>query len=111
MENSKEKVRKKGGLKAAFQEFVAKFISYLEVMGIYIQKNLQVYVRNLVLSSVWIFSALFFILIALGYFSFGIFLSIQKYFLSGDPILSSFLTAGIFLLFAIFFVELVLKKK
>jgi len=111
LENPQTKSRKKKGIKASFEELVAKLISYIEVMGIYLQKNLQVYLRNLVISSVWIFSAVFFIFFSLGYLSFGVFLSLQKYVFNNDPIFASFGTAFLFLALAIFFIELVLKKK
>ncbi len=80
-------------------------------MAVYIEKNVHLFIRNLVLSSVWIFSALFFIFIAFVYLSYAIFLSLQKFLLSGDPILSSFVTAGIFLILAIGLIEVVLKSK
>jgi hypothetical protein len=103
--------RKKGGIKAAFQDLLDKIIAYWEVMAIYIEKNVHVFLRNLIFSSVWVFSALFFIFIAFVYFSYAVFLSLQKYALNGDPILSSLVTAFVFLILAMGLIELVLKAK
>jgi cation transport ATPase len=103
--------RKKGGVKAAFQDLLDKLIAYWEVMAIYIEKNVHIFIRNIVLSSVWIFSALFFIFIAFVYLSYAVYLSLQKYLMDGNPILSSLVTAGVFLLFAVGLVEVVLKSK
>ncbi|MCW7492661.1 hypothetical protein ND861_08995 [Leptospira sp. 2 VSF19] len=111
MDEKHTKHRKKGGIKAAFEELVAKVVAYGEVMAIYIQKNLQIYLKNLVLSSVWIFTSFFLIFLGLLYISYGVYLSIQKFLAAGDPILSSFGTGIGFLIFAIFFLSLVLKKK
>ncbi len=86
-------------------------MAYWEVMVLYIEKNLGLFIRNLVISSIWVFSSLFFIFIALLYFSYGIFLSLQKFVAAGDPILSSFATGGICLIIAVLLVEVVLKKK
>jgi len=103
--------RKKGGIKAAFQDLLDKLIAYWEVMAIYIEKNVHLFLRNLIFSSVWIFSALFFIFIAFVYLSYAIFLSLQKFALNGDPILSSLVTAVVFLILAVGLIELVLKAK
>ncbi|MCZ8155599.1 MAG: hypothetical protein O9264_05745 [Leptospira sp.] len=110
-ENSGDAPRKKGGIKSAFYDLLEKLIAYWEIMAIYVEKNIHLFLRNLVLSSIWIFSALFFIFIAFVYVSYGIFLSFQKFLLNGDPILSSFTTAGIFLIFAFVLIEIVLKSK
>ncbi|MGE8722961.1 LBF_4227 family protein [Leptospira terpstrae] len=111
MEHKESKQRKKGGIKAAFEDLVVKVASYLEVMTIYIQKNLQVYIKNLVLSSVWVFTSIFLIFLGLIYISYGVYLSLQKFLAAGDPILASFGTGFGFLLFAILFLSLVLRKK
>ncbi|EOQ95080.1 hypothetical protein LEP1GSC195_0754 [Leptospira wolbachii serovar Codice str. CDC] len=111
MEHKESKHRKKGGIKAAFEDLVAKVASYVEVMTIYIQKNLQVYIKNLVLSSVWVFTSIFLIFLGLIYISYGVYLSIQKFLSNGDPILASFGTGLGFLVFAILFLSLVLRKK
>ncbi|TGL88362.1 hypothetical protein EHQ68_11115 [Leptospira congkakensis] len=111
MDHKESKQRKKGGIKAAFEDLVAKVVAYGEVMAIYIQKNLQIYIRNLVLSSVWVFTSIFLIFLSLVYISYGVFLSVQKFLSEGDPILASFGTGFGFLLFAILFISLVLKKK
>jgi len=103
--------RKKGGIKAAFYDLLDKLVAYWEVMAIYIEKNIHLFLRNLIFSSVWIFSALFFIFIAFVYLSYAVFLSLQKFLMNGDPILSSFVTSGIFLFFAIILIEVVLKSK
>ncbi|TGM77683.1 hypothetical protein EHR01_08745 [Leptospira mtsangambouensis] len=111
MDEKHTKHRKKGGIKSAFEDLVAKVFAYGEVMVIYIQKNLQIYIKNLVLSSVWVFTSIFLIFLGLSYVSYGLFLSIQKFLAAGDPILASFGTGFGFLIFAIFFLSLVLKKK
>lgn len=111
MEHKESKQRKKGGIKAAFEDLVVKVASYVEVMTIYIQKNLQVYIKNLVLSSVWVFTSIFLIFLGLIYISYGVYLSLQKFLAAGDPILASFGTGFGFLLFAILFLSLVLRKK
>ncbi|TGK83248.1 hypothetical protein EHQ24_08075 [Leptospira noumeaensis] len=111
MDEKHTKHRKKGGIKAAFEELVAKLVAYGEVMAIYIQKNLQIYIKNLVLSSVWVFTSFFLIFLGLLYISYGVFLSFQKFLSSGDPIFASFGTGFGFLIFAILFLSLVLKKK
>ncbi|EMY59775.1 LBF_4227 family protein [Leptospira terpstrae] len=111
MEHKESKQRKKGGIKAAFEDLVVKVASYVEVMTIYIQKNLQVYIKNLVLSSVWVFTSIFLIFLGLIYISYGVYLSLQKFLAAGDPILASFATGFGFLLFAILFLSLVLRKK
>ncbi|BDA80697.1 hypothetical protein LPTSP3_g36270 [Leptospira kobayashii] len=103
--------RKKGGLKGAFYDLLDKLTAYWEVMAIYIQKNVSVFLRNLIFSSIWIFSALFFIFIALLYFSYAIFLSLQKFLSNGDPILASLGTGVLFFIIAFALVELVLKQK
>ncbi|TGL62007.1 hypothetical protein EHQ58_04500 [Leptospira ognonensis] len=103
--------RKKGGIKSAFQDLLDKLIAYWEIMAIYIEKNVHTFIRNAIFSSVWIFSSLFFIFIAFCYLSFAIYLSLQKYLLDGDPILSSLLTSGVFLLLAVGLIEIVLKAK
>ncbi|XDD56090.1 hypothetical protein AB3N62_18555 [Leptospira sp. WS4.C2] len=111
MEHKESKHRKKGGIKAAFEDLVTKVVAYGEVMVIYIQKNLQVYIKNLVLSSVWVFTSIFLIFLGLIYISYGVYLSIQKFLTTGDPIVASFGTGFGFLIFAILFLSLVLKKK
>ncbi|PKA13205.1 LBF_4227 family protein [Leptospira meyeri] len=111
MEEKHTKHRKKGGIKAAFEDLIAKVVAYGDVMLIYIQKNLQIYIKNLVFSSVWVFTSIFLIFFGLLYISYGLFLSIQKFLSSGDPILASFGTGFGFLIFAILFLSLVLKKK
>ncbi|GBF51962.1 hypothetical protein LPTSP4_35000 [Leptospira ryugenii] len=103
--------RRKGGLKAAFEQLVEKAVAYWEVMLVYIEKNLQLYVKRFIVSSVWIVSSLFLVLIAFVYLSFGIFLSIQKYVANGDPILASFLTALCFFILTFALMEIVLKKR
>ncbi|PJZ44245.1 LBF_4227 family protein [Leptospira brenneri] len=111
MDEKQNKQRKKGGIKAAFEDLVVKLISYVEVMTIYIQKNLQIYIKNLVLSSVWVFTSIFLIFLGLVYISYGVYLSFQKFLSAGDPILASFGTGFGFLIFAILFLSLVLRKK
>ncbi|TGL41383.1 LBF_4227 family protein [Leptospira perdikensis] len=111
MEHKESKHRKKGGIKAAFDDLINKTVAYVEVMAIYIQKNLQVYIKNLVLSSVWVFTSIFLIFLGFIYISYGVYLSIQKFLSAGDPILASFGTGFGFLVFAILFLSLVLKKK
>jgi len=103
--------RKKGGIKASFQELLDKLIAYWEVMAIYIEKNVHIFVRNAIFSSVWIFSSLFLIFIAFGYLSYAVFLSAEKFISSGDPILASLVTSGVFLLLAVVLIEIVLKSK
>ncbi|WP_411821333.1 LBF_4227 family protein [Leptospira sp. 'Mane'] len=103
--------RKKGGLKGAFHDLLDKLVAYWEVMAVYIQKNVSVFLRNLIFSSIWILSALFFIFISLLYFSYAIFLSLQKFVSSGDPILASLGTGAVFFIIAFVLVELVLKQK
>ncbi|EOQ86976.1 hypothetical protein LEP1GSC202_0095 [Leptospira yanagawae serovar Saopaulo str. Sao Paulo = ATCC 700523] len=110
MDERHTKHRKKGGLKATFEEFIAKLVSYAEVMVIYLQKNIQFYVQKFVKKSVWVFTALTLIFLGLLYTSYGIFLSIQKFIAAGDPILSSFGTGIGFLLFAVLFLSFVFRK-
>lgn len=110
MDERHSKHRKKGGLKANFEEFIAKLVSYAEVMVIYLQKNVQFYVQKFVKKSVWVFTALTLIFLGLMYTSYGIFLSIQKFIAAGDPILASFGTGFGFLVFAILFLTLVFRK-
>lgn len=111
MEHKESKHRKKGGIKAAFEDLITKTVAYAEVMVVYIQKNLQVYIKNLILSSVWVFTSIFLIFLGLIYISYGVFLSFQKFLSAGDPILASFGTGFGFLVFAILFLSLVLRKK
>ncbi|MCG6149469.1 LBF_4227 family protein [Leptospira levettii] len=110
MDEKHSKQRKKGGLKATFEEFIAKLVSYIEVMVIYLQKNVQFYVQKFVKKTVWVFTALFLIFLGLLYTSYGIFLSIQKFLAAGDPILASFGTGFGFLVFAILFLTFVFRK-
>ncbi|XDD48393.1 hypothetical protein AB3N60_18825 [Leptospira sp. WS39.C2] len=110
MDEKHSKQRKKGGLKATFEEFIAKLVSYAEVMLIYLQKNLQFYIQNFIKKSVWVFTALTLIFLGLLYTSYGIFLSIQKFLAAGDPILASFGTGIGFLVFAILFLSFVFRK-
>ncbi|TGM16900.1 hypothetical protein EHQ82_16815 [Leptospira selangorensis] len=110
MDERHSKHRKKGGLKATFEEFIAKLVSYAEVMFLYLQKNVQLYVQNFVKKSVWVFTALTLIFLGLMYTSYGVFLSIQKFLSSGDPILASFTTGIGFLLLAVLFLSFVFRK-
>ncbi|MCW7497988.1 hypothetical protein ND860_15720 [Leptospira levettii] len=110
MDETHSKQRKKGGLKATFEEFIAKLVSYVEVMVIYLQKNVQFYLQKFVKKTVWVFTALFLIFLGLLYTSYGIFLSIQKFLAAGDPILASFGTGFGFLVFAILFLTFVFRK-
>ncbi|TGL47666.1 hypothetical protein EHQ59_16185 [Leptospira kemamanensis] len=110
MDEKHSKQRKKGGLKATFEDFIAKLVSYVEVMFLYLQKNLQFYIQNIVKKSVWVFTALTLILLGLTYVSYGIFLSLQKFLTNGDPILSSFGTGFGFIFLAFVFLSFVLRK-
>ncbi|TGM51657.1 hypothetical protein EHQ91_16735 [Leptospira biflexa] len=110
MDERHTKQRKKGGLKTAFEDLIAKLVSYAEVMVIYLQKNIQFYIQNFVRKSVWVFTALTLIFLGLMYTSYGIFLSFQKFIAAGDPILASFGTGIGFLFFAILFLSFVFRK-
>ncbi|XDD44503.1 hypothetical protein AB3N58_17215 [Leptospira sp. WS60.C2] len=110
MDERHSKHRKKGGLKAAFEEFIAKLVSYAEVMFLYLQKNVQFYLQNFVKKSVWVFAALTLIFLGFLYTSYGVFLSIQKFLSSGDPILASFGTGIGFLVLALLFLSFVFRR-
>gem|GEM_PF-2829889 len=97
------KTRKKGGIRGAFQTLLDKLASYLEVMIVYVQKNLQVIVRKML----WIVFrgslSIFLILFSLLYLSYSLFLTLQTYVFGGNPIFASGLTGLILMFFAFLF--------
>ncbi len=69
-------------------------------MIVYVQKNLQEILRNILWTTLRVFLSLFLIFFGLCYLSYSAFLFAQKMITGGDPALASALVGSLFILLA-----------
>lgn len=102
--------KKRRGLQASLENFLQKFIEYLEALLLYAQRHTEQFLRSLIFKGIWFICLFFTICIGFGYLSFSTFLAFQIY--AGLSIIQASLSTGlVFLLGSFLFLKFLLSKK